>query len=426
PPSKAVNDAYRLLHLLGALDDERRLTPDGELMARLPIDPRLARLLLAAQRQGALREGLVLAAALGVVDPREQPADNLGAARQKHAELADERSDFTTLLELWKAYSTERSRGTKALRKWCEEQFLSLARLREWEDVHHQLKTLTRGLGWRIAAREASYEQVHRAVIAAFVDYVAEKADDGGYEGVHGARATIFPGSGLAQQRPRWIVAAERVATERVYLRTVAQIKPAWVQEAAAHLIRREHEEPHWDRKRGRVVAREVVTLFGLTLSRDRHVDFGRVDRDEARRLFIRHSLAEEELGERLRCLEHNRKIRESLLAWEAKRRSRDLYAGERAAEAFYASRLPPEICDRAALRRWCRDKANAERLKMHVLDISTRDPAELDASAYPDTLEVAGHRLPLRYVFDPASERDGITLRVPEPLVSALRDEEL
>jgi len=426
PPTKAVNDAYRLLHWLGALDDARRLTPDGDLMARLPIDPRLARLLLAAYRQNALREGLVLASALGVVDPREQPADNLGAARQKHAELADERSDFTTLLELWKAYSAERARGTKALRRWCEERFLSLTRLREWEDVHHQLKALVLGLGWRLAARDASYEQVHRAIVAAFIDYVAEKADDGTYEGLHGARATIFPGSGLAKRRPRWIVAAERVATERVYLRTVAQIRPEWIEDAARHLIRREHEDPHWDRKRGRVVAREIVSLFGLTLSRERHVDFGRVDRDEARRLFIRHALAEDDLGERIRCLEHNRRLRDSLLEWEAKRRSRDLYAGERAAEAFYASRLPREIYDRAALRRWCRDKTNARKLEMHVLDIATRDPAELDAKAYPDTLEVAGHSLPLRYVFDPASERDGITLRVPEPLVSALRAEEL
>src|SRR5690606_38681722 len=381
---------------------------------------------LAAYRQNALREGLVLAAALGVVDPREQPADNLGAARAKHAETADERSDFMTLLGRWKDYREARRGGAKALRKWCESRFLSLPRLREWEDVHHQLKELTRGLGWRIAAKEAGYEQVQRAVIAAFVDFVAEKTDDGVYEGMHGARATIFPGSGLAQKKPRWVVAAERVATERVYLRTVAQVKPAWIQDAAAHLVRREYEEPHWDRKRGRVLAREVVTLLGLTLSRDRHADYARVDRPEAQRLFIRHALAEEDLGERLRCLDHNRKLRDPLHRWEAKRRSRDLYAGERAAEAFYASRLPPEIADRASLRRFCRDKANARRLEMHVLDIATRDPAEFDRAAYPDALDVAGHRLPLRYAFEPGSERDGLTLRVPEPLVGLLRDEVL
>src|SRR5690606_38768991 len=246
------------------------------------------------------------------------------------------------------------------------------------------------------------------------------------YEGMHGARATVFPGSGLAQRKPRWIVSAERVATERVYLRTVAQIKPAWVQDAAAHLVRRDYEDPHWDVKRGRVLAREVVTLMGLTLSRDRHVDYARVDRDEARRLFIRHALAEENLGERLACLEHNRRLRDELHRWEAKRRSRDLYAGERAAEAFYAARLPADIASRAALRRWCRDKANARRLEMHVLDIATRDPAEFDRDAYPDRLDIAGHSLPVRYVFEPGSERDGITVRVPEPLVGLLREEVL
>src|SRR5690606_34554754 len=173
-----------------------------------------------------------------------------------------------------------------------------------------------------------------------------------------------------------------------------------------------------------RVLAREVVTLMGLTLSRDRHVDYARVDRGEARRLFIRHALAEEDLGERLRCLEQNRRLRDELHRWEAKRRSRDLYAGERAAEAFYTSRLPADITDRASLRRWCRDKANARRLEMNVLDIATRDPSEFDPSAYPDTLEVAGHRLPLSYVFEPGSDRDGLTLRVPEPLVGLLREE--
>ena len=426
PPTKAVNDAYRLLHLLGALDGERALTQDGDLMARLPVDPRVARLLLAAHREDALREGLVLAAALNVIDPREQPADNVGAARQRHAELNDEHSDFMTLLVLWKKYGVERRQGEKSLRKWSESNFLSLPRLREWEDVHHQLKELVRGLGWRIGARDASYEAIHRAVLAAFVDFVAEKADEGGYEGMHQAKATIFPGSGLARRKPRWVVAAERVATERVYLRTVAQIKPSWVLETAAHLVKRDYEEPQWDRRRGRVTAREVVTLNGLTLSRNRHVDYARVDRDQARRIFIRRALAEGDLGERLPCLEHNRRLREHLLEWEAKRRSRDLYAGERAAEAFYTSRLPAHVYDRASLRRWCREAANASRLEMGVLEIATRDPAEFDSADYPETLEVAGHELPLRYCFDPASERDGLTLTVPRPLVSALRPEAL
>ncbi len=426
PPTRAVNDAYRLLHLLGAMDAERRLTPDGALMARLPLDPRLARLLQVAERGGALREGLVIAAALSVVDPREQPAEQLGTARERQAEFNDARSDFVTRLNLWRAYSAERRRGEKVFRKWCAARFLSSTRFREWDDVHHQLKELALGLGWRVGRGDASYEAVHRAVLAGFVDFVAEHTDRGVYEGMQQARAGLFPGSALAKRRPRWIVAAERVATERVYLRTAAQIKPAWVMDAAAHLLKREYREPAWDRRRGRVTALEVVSLHGLVLARDRRVDFGCIDRAAARELFIREALAADELGERLPFLAHNRRLRDELLEWEARRRSRDLFAGPRAFEQFYTSRLPAEIADRAALRRWVRRPENAARLEMSVQDIATRDPAEFDASAYPDDIEVAGHRLALSYVFDPASERDGLTLAVPLPLLGALRPEPL
>ncbi|MBN1240456.1 MAG: ATP-dependent RNA helicase HrpA [Gammaproteobacteria bacterium] len=429
PPSKAVNDAYRLLHLLGALDDERRLTADGDVMARLPVDPRLSRLLLAAHRGGALREGLVLAAALSVVDPREQPPNDVGAARQKHAELNDPRSDFVTLLNLWSAYRSERRRGERHVRQWCEGRYLSATRFREWEDVHHQLRELVRGLGWRAEAKEAGYDAIHRAVLAAFIDFVAVKMEDGRYEGLHQARSALFPGSGLVQRRPKWIVAAERVATARVYLRTAAQIRPDWVLQAAPHLVKREFLEPQWDRRRGRVTAREVVTLSGLTLSGDRRVDYGRVDRDAARRIFVREALAGDDVGESFEFLEHNRRLRNHLLEWEAKRRSRDLYAGERAAEAFYSARLPPGIADRAGLRRWYRKAKpeEADRLRMHVLDIATRDPATLeDAAEYPDSIATAGHDLPLVYRYDPASPSDGITLRVPMPLIGTLRADAL
>ncbi len=426
PPTRAVNDAYRLLHLLGAMDAERRLTPDGATMARLPLDPRLARLLQVAERGAALREGLVIAAALSVIDPREQPAEQLGTARERQAEFNDSRSDFVTWLNLWSAYSTERRRGEKSFRRWCAAHFLSPTRFREWDDVHHQLKELALGLGWRLGHGEATYEAVHRAVLAGFVDFVAENADGGTYAGMQQARAALFPGSGLAKRRPRWIVAAERVATERVYLRTAAQIKPVWVMDAAEHLLKREYREPAWDRRRGRVTALEVVSLHGLVLSRDRRVDFGRVDRAAARELFIREALAADDLGERLPFLEHNRRLRDELLEWEARRRSRDLFAGARAFEQFYAARLPAEIVDRASLRRWARRPENEAALEMGVQDVATRDPGEFDAAAYPRDMEVAGHHVRLTYVFDPASERDGLTLTVPLPLLGALRPEPL
>ncbi|HET7596263.1 MAG TPA: ATP-dependent RNA helicase HrpA, partial [Burkholderiales bacterium] len=418
PPIKAVNDAYRLLHLLGAMDDERRLTPDGDLMAQLPLDPRLARLLLVAERRGVLREALVIAAALSVIDPREQPAEQLGTARQRQAELNDARSDFMTWLNLWRAYRRERRRGEKSFRAWCANYFLSPTRFREWEDVHHQLKELALGLGWRIQAREGSYEAIHRAVLAGFIDFAAENTDGGTYEGVQQSRAALFPGSTLAKRRPRWIVAAERVSTERVYLRTAAQIRPDWIADAAPHLIKREYREPVWDRQRGRVTAREVVSLQGLILSSERRVDYGRIDRETAREIFIRDALAAEDFGERFAPLELNRRLRDRLLEWEARRRSRDLFAGPRAMARFYESRLPGDVVDRASLRRWTRRPENARQLEMSAADIATRDPADFDAREYPLVFEAAGHELPLAYVFDPVSERDGITLRVPMPLL--------
>jgi ATP-dependent helicase HrpA len=426
PPTKAVNDAYRLLHLLGAMDADRKLTRDGDLMARLPVDPRLARLLQVAALRGALREALVIAAGLSVVDPREQPADELAAARERHAAFNDSRSDFVTLLNLWGAYSAERRGGAKAFRKWCKANYLSATRFREWDDVHHQLKELALGLGWRVHAEDASYESIHRAVLAAFIDFVAESDDGGGYLGIQDARAALFPGSGLAKRRPRWIVAAERVATSRVYLRTAAQIRPDWAIDAGAHLVKREYREPLWDRRRGRVTALEVVTLYGLTLRADRRVDYGRVDRGAAREIFVREALAGDDLGERLPVVERNRRLRDELLGWEARRRSRDLFAGARAVEQFYAEGLPADVYDRASLRRWLRAPEHARRLEMRPLDIATRDPAELDEHAYPRRLEVAGHGLALDYVFDPASEADGITLTVPLPLLGAVRAEAL
>ncbi len=233
PPAKAVTDAHQLLHLLGALDADKRLTPDGQTMARLPVDPRVARLLVVANRHGALREGLVIAAALSTVDPREYPADAVEAARRQHDTFADARSDFVTLVNLWRAYRRERRGGERAFRAWCKARYLSASRLREWHDVHGQLRELALSLGWRTRGGAADYKAIHQAVLAAFIDFVAEHVEGASYRGIRDSRAALFPGTPLAKKRPRWLVAAERVATERQYLRTVAQINPRWVLQIA-------------------------------------------------------------------------------------------------------------------------------------------------------------------------------------------------
>jgi ATP-dependent helicase HrpA len=429
PPKKAVADAYQLLHLLGAVEEGRRLTKDGELMARLPVDPRLARLLIVAHRNGALREGLVIAAALSVADPREYGADP-DAARRKHKLFADARSEFTAFLNLWAAYRRERRGGERALRNWAREHCLSVARLREWHDVHDQLHELAQSLRLSTRREPADYRGIHQAVLAAFIDFIAEHDDGLVYRGMRESRAQLFAGTPLAKKRPRWIVAAERVATERQYLRTVAQINPRWALRVAPHLVRFEYDDPRWDAQRGQVTAREVVRLFGLTLASERRVDYGRVAPKDARQIFIAEALAADRVGYAGRepeVLAHNRAVIRAVLDAEARLRKRDLFVGEGGVASFYDDRLPPHVQDRTSLTRWLATSASAgSALRMTPGDAATRDPGELAAQGYPDELIVAGQRLPLEYVFAPGEDADGITVTVPRSLLGAVRPVEL
>ncbi len=428
PPPKAVNDAYQLLYLLGAVDGERRLTEDGAVMARLPLDPRLARLLIVAERNGALREGLVIASALGVIDPREFPGDQLEAARRAHEEFADPRSDFSAYLNLWAAYRRERRNGERALRQWGKERFLSVTRLKEWHDVHSQLHELVQSLGWRTRDANADYRAIHQAVLAAFIDFIAEHAEGTIYRGMRDARASLFPGTQVARKRPRWLVAAERIATERQYLKTVAQVNPRWALRVAPHLVRFDYLDPHWDGERGQVTAREIVMLFGLTLGSERRVDYGKIEPGDARRMFVVDALAADRLGgaQEPEFVARNRRLCRKVLGWEARLRKRDLFVGERGLVAFYDARLPADVYDRTSLLAWCGASENDARLRMTPADAATRDLAELPGELYPGTLDLAGQPHALSYVFDPASDSDGITLTLPRALLGTARSEPL
>ena len=429
PPAKAVSDAYQLLYLLGAVDADKKLTNDGALMARLPVDPRVARLLVVANQNGALHEGLVIAAALSVIDPRETGVDP-DAARRKHEELADPRSDFTTYLQIWNAYRHERRNGERALRVWAKETYLSLARLREWHDVHTQLHELVQGLGWRTREHAADYRALHQAVLAAFVDFIAEHEEGTTYRGMRDARAQLFPGTPLWKKRPRWLVAAERIATERTYLRTVAQVNPRWALRVAPHLVKFEYHDPLWDPERGQVTAREVITLFGLTLGSERRVDYGRVAPVEARKMFITDALASGALttpaarDREPAFLVHNHAACAQVLDWEARLRKRDLFVGEPGIAAFYDARLPSDVRDRPSLLAWCATRANDHALTMTAADVASREPTEITPERYPSDLEIAGQAVPLRYKFDPAADDDGVTLEIPRALLGALKPE--
>ncbi len=429
PDTRMVTDGYRLLQELEAVDDDQRVTEAGRTMARLPVDPRLARMLLAARRQGALREVLRLVAGLSIQDPRERPSERSEAADAAHAEGADPRSDFSTLLALWDRYQLERgSRTRSALRRWCADRFLSAARMREWEELEAQLREATREFGWEPNVEPATAEAVHRALLSGLLGQIGSKTERGDFLGPRGRRFLIAPGTPLRNKPPRWVVAAQIVETQRVYARMVAAIEPAWIEAAAQHLVRREYTEPEWDAVRGIVSCRETVSLYGLVLAAGRRVNYGAVEPVAAREIFVREALVHGRARLTARFLARNAALKESLRAEEAALRRHVVLVDETEEAAFYLARLPPTAVTLAAFERWRRD---AERtapglLEMAPADLRRSGVPPLDRSQYPESMAVAGNRLPLEYRFEPGDLADGATLLVPEPLLPKLTTGEL
>ncbi len=428
PEQRYVNDGYRLLQELGALDEEQRITGLGRRLARLPLDPRLGRVLLESERFGCTREALIVVAALATQDPRERPLEHAQAADEAHAAFADARSDFVALLNLWNTVTEQRRKlSGNRLRRWCRENFLAFMRLREWQDVHAQLRELAAELGVRASKApgertpEAEYAALHKAILSGFPTLVAHR-DENRYYGARNRRMLIFPGSGLARRKPKWIVAAEITETARVYARTVAQVEPAWIEQIAAHLLKRSYGDPHWDAKRERVIATEQVSLYGLVLHAGRRANYAKVDPVAARELFIAHALVRGELAKRPPFLERNLAIAAEVHELEEKSRRRDILVEESERAGFYAERVPADVNDAPSLKRWLKtlDAKALDDLvwsREQLLRGSEEDIAEQFPSHWP----IAGNRLPLVYEFTPGSPRDGVTLRVPVALLQAL-----
>ena len=428
PDGRFISDGYRLLRELGAVDDRRRVTPLGRRLAGLPVDPRLARMVLAAGEQGCLSELLVIAAGLSVQDPRERPADAAGLADERHAAFRDPRSDFLSLLKLWEAWQERRRHDSgSAQRRWCRENFLSFLRLREWQDVHRQLLELVHALKLRPNEVPADYAAIHRAVLAGMLSHIGQLDEKGEYRGPRNLRFRLFPDSTLAARPPRWVVVAALVETGRVWGRMGAAVEPAWIEAAGAHLVRRSWSDPHWQAERGFVVALEQVSLFGLVLASRRKVDFARVDPARAREVFLREALAGGALRTRGHFLAANQRLLEQVQSLEARLRRRELLAGEAALVAFYAARVPDSIRSAPAFERWRRkaEKDAPELLHMRLEDVLTNAALPTPA-AWPEVLEVAGNRLPLRYRFDPAADDDGVTVEVPRHLLPLLDEDRL
>jgi len=445
PDRRSINDGYKLLHELAAVDDQRRLTPLGQRLGRLPVEPSVGRMLLAAEDEGALDEVLVIASALSIPDPRDRPADVRQAADQAHARWKDERSDFMAYLRLWQDWQQARGDlSSSKQRAWAREHFLSWVRLREWGEVHRQLKTLANELGLRrngpgaagpppapgapAGRHEADHNAVHRALLTGMLSNVAVKAEEEGYTGARNLKLTIFPGSALARRKPRWIMAAELVETSRVFARTVAEIQPAEIERYAAHLVNRQWAEPHWDPKRGQVRAFETVTLYGLVLSARRLVNYGAIAPAEARVVFLREGLAQDRVASRGGFLGHNRELMASIRELEEKSRRRDVLVDEDVLFAFYDARIPAEVVDLHSFESWRKrtDKTQPRLLFMGRDDLMQHDAGQVTANRFPDHLTIGRLRLPLAYRFEPGHSDDGVSVRVPLAALNQLQPEPL
>jgi ATP-dependent helicase HrpA len=421
PDAKLISDGYRTLKELAALNSAGRLTWLGKRLGRLPVDPRIGRMLLASAEHRCLTEMLVIAAALSVQDPRERPMDKRQAADEIHATFLQEESDFLTFLNLWQFLEKERNHLSRnKFRKLCERHFLSWSRVQEWRDIHTQLRLSMHQMGFKENDVGGSFEGIHRALLTGLLSNIGLKDEGGGYLGAHNSRFYIHPGSGLFEQSPKWILAAERVETTRQYGRIVAKIRPAWIEAAGAHLVQRSYFEPHWQSRAGQVAAYEKVTLYGLTIVPRRRVNYGPINPAEAREIFLRFALVEGDFETRAPFWRHNRELIEYVQRLEAKSRRRDILVDEESIYAFYAERVPSDIYSRPQFENWLRKatRKSPKLLHMRMSDIMRREGREVTEQAFPDSLQVGATSLPLEYRFDPGAITDGVTLTVPLSLV--------
>ena len=426
PNTRAIGDGYRRLSELGAIDESKQLTATGRAMAQLPIDVALARMLIEAQRLHAVRELLVLTAFLSIQDPRERPADARQAADAAHAQFADPKSDFISVLNLWHAHAAAHEDLPQSkLRDWCRERFLSYLRMREWRELHRQLLLIANESRWPQGEEPADYERIHRCLLSGWPSQIGHKDERSQYHSTRERKFQVFPGSGLAKTPPPWLLAGPILDLQKVYGMLCARIEPEWVERQAAHLVKKTWRDAHWSRKRGAVLAFEQVTLFGLTLVEKRTVQFGTQDPALAHAVFLREALVRGEIDSRSDVVRANTRVLAQAHELEAKRRRAGLVRSEEELVAFFAGKLPEDIHTAAAFEAWYRRAAPAGQAALHwsLDDVLASEPG-LRASDFPATLEFAAHQLKLEYRFVPGDAADGVTLHVPLAFVNAVSAE--
>ena len=423
PPAKAIADGYALLQELGALDDDNVLTPIGASLAKLPLDPRIGRMLVAARDLGCLKEVMVIAAGLSAQDPRERPQDRQQAADEKHKLFADEKSEFMGWWKLWNWFqnAVEHKKSNKQLVDTCHAHFLSYLRLREWREAHGQLHAMVTELGWKESELPGTYDAIHQALLAGLLGNLGCKADESGfYLGARGIRYLIHPSSPLQKKAGKWIMAAEITETTRLFGRCVARIEPDWLEKVGAHLIKRSYFDAHWEKKSMQVSGWERTTLYGVVINPKRRIHYGPMAPAESREIFIRQGLVSEEIDEafarRWPFFQHNQRLIREIEHLEHKQRRQDVLVDDELIFAFYDSIIPEGIHNGATFDHW-RKEAERETPKLLYLskdDLMRHSAAGVTTEAFPHHLKVGGVDYTLSYHFEPGSPRDGVTLTLP------------
>ncbi len=431
PDSRNINDGLTLLEELEAIKPAKRhkkteLTKSGRSLSRLPVDPRLAKMVLTADGLGALREVIIIVAALSIQDPRERPQEKRGAADEKHGRFDDPDSDFIAFLNLWNYLEEQQSElSNSQFRKLCQKDFLAYMRIREWQDIVYQLSTVCNEMGMKATTNVADSERIHQSLLSGMLSHIGFKDEKQIYKGARNSQFHIFPGSGLFKKSPKWIMSAELVETSKLYARINARIDLKWVEGFAQHLVKRSYSEPHWEKKPGAVIAFEQQTLYGLLIVNKRRCVYSNIDPKVSRELFIRSALVEQELGQNEGFLHYNQELIEDIQVLENKSRRRDILVDEQTLFEFYDKKIPQDVNNRAAFNKWWKGQKQKDKRFLHMSreELMQHGADHVTEFDYPDTWQQENLLLPLAYHFDPGQAVDGVAVQIPVALLNQVQE---
>lgn len=431
PDKRNIQDGVKLLEELGAItqseDQHYKLTQSGRSLAQLPVDPRLAKMVLEAQRYACTREVMIITSALSIQDPRERPADKQQASDEKHRRFADKESDFLSFVNLWDyLQEQQKALSSSQFRRLCKMEYLNYLRVREWQDIYTQLRQVVREQGIPLNSEPADFRGVHTALLTGLLSHIGQKdADKQEYTGARNARFSIFPGSGLFKKPPKWTIVAELVETSRLWGRIAARIDPEWIEPVAQHLIKRSYSEPHWEKAQGAVMASEKVTLYGLPIVAARKVNYSQIDPVLSRELFIRNALVEGEWQTRHAFFKANLKLREEVEELEHKSRRRDILVDDETLFAFYDMRIPQDVVSARHFDSWWKltSREQPELLNFAKEMLIKEGASNVSKLDYPNVWQQGNLKLRLSYQFEPGTEADGVTVHVPLPLLNQVEE---